>query len=190
MTHLELFRSFRTINKPVRNNLLSYLALSSNPQSKFEVIYDLLLQRAEAPTQAECDLHISSHETKIFKRRFDEMQSNNLAYRIALKENPTVQDLIEFSQSFEKLRFSLLFPIKHYVMNHLELIKNYTGFVPFGHEVIKYYNNNFPEMAVKNNYPTYADHVQLRELSIHLAAYNGTSVIYVNNDMYLQGKTL
>jgi len=62
--------------------------------------------------------------------------------------------------------------------------------LPFGREVIKYYNTLVPNaMAVKGS-PGFRDHMHLMDLSNRKAALMGVPSITINNLMYNFGKAV
>jgi len=132
--------------------------------------------------------NFNSWESPIFTRRIKLISTNNKAYHLAMKTNPTADDLEDFARIDPC--FATLFPVKCYLSDHLEVAKDYKGMLPFGREVIKYYNTLVPNaMAVKGS-PGFRDHMHLMDLSNRKAALMGVPSITINNLMYNFGKAV
>jgi hypothetical protein len=170
----------------VSNNLLSYLAWSNKSDFMFERCYDELFNRI-APDDASKH-NIYNWEHFMFARRFKLISTNNKAYELAVKRDPNVHDLEEFSKIDPC--FANLYPVKWFILDHLELVRDYKGMLPFGREVIKYYNTIVPQvMAVKGS-PSFKDHVNLRDISIRKSILTGMPMVTINNLMYWFGKEM
>lgn len=170
----------------ISNNLLSYLAWSNKSDFNFELCYDELLNRV-APDDASKH-NIYNWEHFMFARRFKLISTNNKAYELAVKRDPSVQDLEEFSKIDPC--FANLYPVKWFVLDHQELIRDYKGMLPFGKEVIKYYNTIVPQgMTVKGS-PSFKDHVNLRDISLRKSLLTGIPMVTINNLMYWFGKEM
>jgi hypothetical protein len=170
----------------INNTLLSYLAWSNREGFDFELCYDELFNRV-APEDASKH-NIYKWEHFIFARKFKLININNKAYEIAIKKDPTVKDLEEFSMLDPC--FANLYPIKWYILDHLQLIPEYKGMLPFGREVLKYYNTIVPpERNIKGS-PTYKDHAYLRDISLRKSILTGMPMITINNLMYWFGKEI
>lgn len=170
----------------VSNNLLSYLAWSNNPNFDFELCYDELFNRT-APDNA--SKHgIYNWEHFMFARRFKLISTNNKAYNLAVKRDPTVSDLEEFSKIDPC--FANLYPVKWFVLDHPELIPGYKGMLPFGREVAKYYNSIVPAKQKVKSSPTFKDHENLREISLRKSILTGIPMVTINNLMYWFGKEM
>ena len=173
------------------NNLLSYLAYSSAPTFNFDACFEDMFNRVQ---MSQDDRYLSQTyqfkdwESNIFKRRFKILSSNNKAYELAVKLNPTVQDL----EAFSKIDpcFALLFPVKRYLMDHAETAVNYLGFLPFGREVTMCYNSIVPVNMVIKGHPTFKDHISLSEISLRKAILMGVPTVTINNIMYSIGKSM
>jgi hypothetical protein len=126
-------------------------------------------------------------DVAIFKKRADLLSSNNEAYRIAVKINPSVEELIAYS--YTAPRWSILYPLKHYIMHHMDLAGGYTGFLPFGSAVIVFMNSIKDLRAIPDS-PTYADHAYLQTISNREAKTFNMPSVEINNIMYLRGKKI
>jgi hypothetical protein len=132
------------------------------------------------------NLGFASQDTTIFKKRFDLLATNNRAYQIAVKTNPSVEELEEFS--FIEPGWSTLFPLKIYLMFHPKDAMQFRGMLPFGSEVIKFYNQS--GMGEIKGTPNFRDHVRLMEMTNFLADHYGCSTATLNNEMYLEGQKI
>ena len=178
--------NFFTTRFGIGNRLIWYLALPRIDVTTFshKVMIENMIKRRhpEDSLKANC----APQDVGIFKRRMNRLAADNTAYRLAMKENPTVQDLEEIS--YLDASWSWLFPIKHYLMQHLDLAKDYKGLVPFGGEVIKFCNTLTERLHVIPLTPDYDDHVWLQEITIREALLSGMPTIEINNLFYLFGK--
>lgn len=175
-------------NAPYGNNLITYLAWSSNKNFNADLCLMQMTNRATVDDTAQTYFNFNPWESHIFKRRFKLLSSNNKSYNIATKRNPTVQDLEEFSEIDPC--FATLYPVKMYLSNHLEMAPEYHGMLPFGKEVTRYYNTLVPaELEIKGS-PSFKDHVSLRLLSNKKAILMGVPTITINNLMYQSGRAL
>ena len=151
-----------TLNKisnsqPYGVNLLSYLAHSEAHSFDYHLCCEALYNRASVTDPQYKNLNYSHYESKVFLSRFNLMQTDNKAFALATKQNPTVKDLEEFS--YIKPSWSVLYPIMIYLIHHPELIKEYDGLFPFGKNVIEYMSEFKP---IKGQ-PTFSDHIKLRD---------------------------
>ena len=169
----------------ITHNLLSYLAWSSNPNFDYRLCYQEMSNRIQTGTS---HYNFNSWESPIFTRRIKLISSNNKAFDLAMKVAPTAEDLEEFSRIDPC--FATLFPVKCYIADHLELAKDYKGMLPFGREVIKFYNTIVPADQVIKGSPTYRDHINLRDLSNRKAILMGVPSITINNLMYQFGRSM
>jgi hypothetical protein len=168
------------------NNLLSYIAWSNCPGFDHVTCYNEMYNRTDPNDTTHYNYY--NWETFSFKRRFKLLNSNNKAWELAVKLNPTIQD-IEIFSALDPC-FANLFPVKCYLSDHIDLLRDYKGMLPFGREVIKYYNSIVSSgMTVKGS-PTFKDHVNLRELSYRKAILMGVPTITINNLMYHFGRTM
>jgi len=164
------------------NNLLSYLA---RPRCFIEGVAEKAVEHFRRRTPfTECHLGFAPQDSKIYKKRFQLLNHKNRAFQIAIKENPTVEELEEFSMIDPC--WSILFPLKAMLHDHVELAQVYRGFLPFGRTVIAFFNSLDIKDPIKGT-PTFKDHVDLQELSNKLADLYACSSIIVNNEMYLEG---
>jgi len=177
----------------IGNNLTHYLAQPKILQTTFDFEAALrALTERQHPDDLEL-MKMAPQDVAIFKKRASLLATNNDAYLIAMQRDPTVEQLEKFS--FMMPCWSTLFPIKHYLMHHVEKAKVYRGFLPYGSEVVKYVNNLAERrLAGSHSYvptsPSYADHVHLQQLTNTMSDFTGTCTIELNNMMYLDGKEL
>lgn len=170
----------------ISNNLLSYLAWSNNPNFDFELCYDEMFNRVSPDDASKHGIYNWEHF--MFARRFKLISTNNKAYDIAVKRDPTAKDLEEFSRIDPC--FANLYPVKWFVLDHQGLIPGYKGMLPFGREVVKYYNSIVsPPKRVKGS-PSFKDHVSLREISLRKSILTGMPMVTINNLMYWFGKEM
>ena len=169
----------------IGTNLLSYLARPRMQIKgfKFSECYDDLLHRR--PKWGP-DLHYAGQDRNILKVRYDLISNNNRAYVIAVKEDPSVADLEEFS--YIKPCWSTLFPIKLYLCHHLDKAFDYKGLQPFGSFVIHFMNKLSSIDDVGSN-PDLRDHIRLKNLTDKYSKLLGVSSTVVNTLMYLEGRT-
>jgi len=171
----------------IGENLLHYLTISSNADFHGEACYNDMINR-NFHTDLVYSYGIHEWESNIFSKRFKLLESNNKAYELAVKFNPSVTDLEEFSKIDPS--FSVLYPVKKYLSEHLELAIAYKGMLPFGKEVKAFYNHELPKYWEIKGSPTFKDHVRLRDLSNRKAILMGVPTITINNLMYQFGKHL
>jgi hypothetical protein len=112
------------------------------------------------------------------------LNHNNRAFLIAIKKNPTIEELEEFS--LIEPCWSILFPLKAYLHDHPEMAIKYKGLVPFGKTVIVFFNSLDITEPISGT-PSFGDHVALQEFTNKLADLHGCSTIIINNEMYLEG---
>jgi hypothetical protein len=82
--------------------------------------------------------------------------------------------------------WSTLFPLKLFLINHPDLAKKYRGMLPFGSQVIKFYNE-VPLGEKITSTPSFKDHVRLMDFTNALADQTGSTTVSLNNEMYLEG---
>ena len=170
----------------VTHNLLSYLAWSARAGFDYKTCYEEFFQRV--PIDHTSHYGFNNWESHLFSRRVKLLSSNNKAYEIAVKINPSAKDLEEFSKIDPC--FSTLYPIKLYLHDHPDVATEYRGMLPFGGEVVRYYNTIVPaDMMVKGS-PSFKDHINLREISNRKAILLGMPSITINNIMYNFGKLI
>jgi hypothetical protein len=171
----------------IGNNLMFYMAWSSCPTFCAEACYEAMFNRTYPDGDPIQYFNANPWESKTFTKRFKLLESNNKAYEIATRLNPSAAALEEFSNI--EPNFSVLFPIKRYISDHPEIASAYKGMLPFGKEVLMYYNHIVrTEWQIKNS-PTFKDHVRLRDVSNRKALLMGIPSITINNLMYQFGKT-
>jgi hypothetical protein len=173
---------------PTSNRLLDYLAWSNNPGFDAKACLEAMSNRVSSTDPASHDFNFKSWESKIFSKRMNLLASNNKAYEIATKFNPTTTNLEDFSKIDPC--FSTLFPGKIYLSDHPDQAMEYRGMLPFGREVVAYYNTIVEESWLIDGSPTFKDHVRLRDLSNRKAIFMGVPTITINNLMYQFGKKI
>jgi hypothetical protein len=171
----------------IGENILHYLTMSSNASFHGEACYGDMINR-NFSTDLVYSYGIHEWELNIFSKRFKLLESNNKAYELAVKLNPSVTDLEEFSKIDPC--FSILYPLKKYLSEHLEIAVVYKGMLPFGKEVKTFYNHELPKYWEIKGSPTFKDHVRLRDLSNRKAILMGVPTITINNLMYQFGRML
>lgn len=193
-SNLTIEKFFRTCDAlayskiPFSNNLMSYLAWSSNAGFNSDACLSFMASRIQANDTRILVLGYHDRENKIFDRRFKLLSSNNKAYEIATRPNPTIADLENFAQIDPC--FATLYPIKLYLTNHIEMAPEYRGMLPFGREVVRYYNTIVPTELRITGSPNFKDHVSLRNISNKKAILMGVPTLTINNLMYQFGKSM
>lgn len=173
---------------PQKDDLLSYLAWSNNRKFDAASCYKSMKSRM-APKDPDLPHFNFNHwESKIFCRRLNLLASNNRAYEIATKKNPSISHLEDFSKIDPC--FSTLYPIKLFLIAHIEMAPGYRGMLPFGREVVKYYNTLYPDEGYIGGTPSFKDHIHLRDLSNRKAILMGVPSITINHLMYQFGRLL
>jgi len=170
----------------ISHNLLSYLAWSNRPQFNWELCYNEMYNRV--PLDSISHYNINNWENHIFTKRIKLLTSNNKAYELAVKINPSAKDLEEFSKIDPC--FATLFPVKAYIHDHPEIAADYRGMLPFGREVILYFNSIVSSDMIVKGSPSFKDHVNLREITNRKAALMGMPSITINNVMYHFGRII
>lgn len=172
--------------RDITHDLLSYLSWSSRKHFKYEECYRDMYNRIHPDDMSYYTIY--PYEKQIFIKRFKFLNSNNLAYELACKVNPTVTDL----ETFSRLEpcFSILFPLKCYLMDHPDLKLQYKGMLPFGREIVRYYNSLVPpEDSIKGS-PTFKDHLKLNKITLRKASSMNMPTVTINNIMYWLGKEM
>lgn len=171
---------------PFADNLISYLAWTYTPNYDYQSAYNSLLSRTADPDHLP-RFNISPTETQVFRARFKLLNTNNRAYSLATKLKPTVQDLEEFAEI--KPCWSMLFPVKLYMLQNPAIAKQYRGLQPFGQQVIKWVNKFYPpvEGAITVS-PTFKHHIHLRDLTNWLTDLSGETTSWINTKMYIEGQ--
>jgi len=168
------------------NNLLMYLAYSRNPGYDHKGCCDAMIDR-QGPDNLPY-FGWKTFEQSMFLKRFRLLCSNNRAYALARKDNPTTQDLEEFS--YLDPCFSNLSPVVQYLIDHPELAREYKGLLPFGREVVKFFNTMTPpEWRIKGS-PSFKDHIRLQEISNRKAILMGLPTVTINSMMYQFGRLI
>ena len=168
---------------PMGANLIHYLSQQRSSSGSFDwkLAYEEMNDRT--PEGEMGNLGYAPQDSTIFKARYKLMSSNNTAYRIATKSHPTAEELEKFAST--KPQWSILWPVKLYLQHHLEVAREYRGFLPFGSEVISFIKN-----AMKCDIsptPTAQEHIYLRDLSNGMAAALNIPSIVINDMMYILG---
>jgi len=172
----------------IGNNLLHYLAMPRifHNGFNFEEARRVLFER-QHPDKLDA-INMAPADVSIFKKRAEILADNNKAYRLATLDNPSVQDLIDFS--YLSQGWSVLFPLKHYIMHHMDKAMAYNGFLPYGSAVIAFVNSLESRPKDISTNPTYAEHVYLRDISNREALTFNMPSVEINNVMYLRGLKL
>lgn len=184
------YQDFKVLEEP-SNHLLAYIATSLYSKGfNRSKCYARLKFRVPYNAETNLMLNLCPTETNIFNARFDLINSNNRAYEIATKSNPTVTELEEFAM----LRpcWSNIFPVKAMLTDHVELAKNYRGLQPFGKYVISFFNEvleNNGEEKVKNS-PDFKDHIRLRDFTNKMSDILEIPTPTLNSMMYMEGMEL
>jgi hypothetical protein len=186
---LNLQSDFNQYQYGIGNNLIHYFAHPRIPQPTFifanAINSFVKRQHAESLDQ----MRMAPQDVSIFKKRAGLLATNNAAYYIASKEYPAVQELYDFS--LIQPCWSILFPLKHYLLHHPETARNYRGLLPFGSEVVKYINKmikNKPKPVLAS--PDVADHVFLQQITNSMSDFTGMTTVTINNVMYLEGRKI
>jgi hypothetical protein len=191
---VKLHQSFEKYGK--HDRLLDYLAqprihLGSSNQAFIELCVKLMESRTPFD-QAKAffktaNYSYAPHDSTIFKARFDLLSTNNRAYAIAIKANPSVQELEEFS--YIDPGWSVLFPLKLFLIFHASLAMLYRGLLPFGDPIVQFYNTTEMGSEIQGS-PSFSDHVRLREVTNALAEHLGCSTVMLNNEQFLDGSKI
>jgi hypothetical protein len=172
----------------IGDNLLHYLAQPRIFTSSFNFPESKrILYERQHPDKLD-PIKMAPADVSIFKKRAGLLSGDNEAYRIALKSNPSVEELIAFS--FIAPGWSILYPLKHYIMHHMDLAVGYTGFLPYGSAVITFVNTLETKPWEISFNPTHADHTYLQTISNREALAFGMPSVEINNVMYLRGKKI
>jgi len=183
---LNLFKLFDTISAPeeASYDLLSYIAWSDtwqdDPDDNWRNCYADMYNRVDQLSK----INIKPQEVTIFEKRLKIIRTKNKAYRIAVKPNPSVEDLEEFS--YIEPCYSILWPLKCYLLDHPEKALTYKGCLPFGKPVQDYFNQCHPDQQIKGT-PDYKDHTILKDWSNKLAMLCNIPSVTVNTLMHLGG---
>jgi len=168
------------------DRLVTYYAWSNNKNYKLAECREAMINRQDPNNLPH--FNWKSFEQAMFMKKFRLLGTNNRAYTLALKSNPTVQDLEE--QSYLDASFANLSAIAKYLLDHPLLAKEYRGLLPFGREVIKFYNTIVPESSLVKGSPSYKDHIRLQEISNDKAILMGIPTVVVNGLMYQFGRKI
>ena len=172
----------------IGDNLLHYLAMPRIFHNGFDFQESKrVLMERQHPEHLDA-IKMAPNDVAIFKKRASLLSSNNEAYRIATSSDPSQRSLEDFSYMMPG--WSTLFPLKHYLMHHLDMAEVYRGFLPFGAPVIELVNSlASPRLKITAS-PDYADHKYLQEISLRMSRLWKICPIEVNNIMYLKGRRL
>lgn len=165
------------------NNLLIYLAWLGDDDVTNKC-YDLMLKRT--PYDKAPQLGIKPQDTTVCKTRMDLLSANNKAYELAVKINPTKDDLNEFILT--KVCHSTAFPVKLYLLDHPQMAKTYRGFQPIGKDVAKFYNKYFDDKL--SSTLDFEDHVKFKNMVNRLSDLTGLSTVAIDHIMYCMGSKL
>lgn len=177
--------SFSFIQYGRLDRLIDYLAQSdvSNQEAYLRRVKAL---ENRASLDDSPNLGYSPRESTRFKAAFNLMATNNRSYELAIKVNPTCEDIDEFIKRLAG--FTTAYTGKKYLMNHPEMCREYRGLVPFGGPVRACFNSMVQEQ-VKGT-PDIRDHFMLRDLTNMIADQMGLTSMAVNNWMHLTGLKL
>jgi hypothetical protein len=170
----------------IGDNLIHYLAQPKIDHSGFNFEEAKTLFRNRQNPGILTAINAAPQDVLVFKKRYELLANNNEAYRIASSTTPSIEELIAFS--FIVPRWSIIFPLKHYLMHHWDKAKQFTGFLPFGSAVIAFVNSLESRPRDMGSNPDYADHVYLQTISNEESRIWGIPSIEINNRMYLDGK--
>ena len=177
----------------VAPNLLYYLAKPKFDPGNFDFdkYYESLENRVpfdQLGARGYDNLRYAPQDRGVLMTRSNTLANDNRAYSLATKNDLTASEAVEFGEI--KPGWSLNFALKDFLMSHLEIAKDYFGFVPFGGPVVAFLQAlaSPPEINFRN--PTYKDHVTLREMTNSIARQYNIPPIMVNNWMYIEGKKI
>lgn len=193
-----LNEAFRKI--PVGSNLLHYLAqpktsMSADKDRVFvERLYACLSERVSkldveaflTSRYGDKELCYIPQDAGVVHKKIHSMSNNNKIFEIAVKLDPTVKDLEEFSRLDPC--WSLLYPVKMYLHHHFHIAKDYRGMMPFGGGVIEAVNKIWNR--IMKGSPSFQDHVRLMAMTNEIADKHGMTTIAVNDLLYLEGMKL
>lgn len=131
-------------------------------------------------------LGFAPQDASVFKVRFNFLAGNERAYALAVKPNPTVEELAEFG--LKRPCWSILYAVKNYLWQHPDEAKAYRGLLPLGSEVTRFLNT-VDQWSYGSGSNT-ADHVRLMNLSNQIADALNLPSVTVNDLMYLRGRSL
>lgn len=127
--------------------------------------------------------NLSQREIGYLKCRNNFLIQNQHAYNLAWIENPTVQQLEDFSRMDQ--RWSILIAIKTFLIHNPEMAKKYRGFLPYGGPVAA-----FMSKALERNIdpsPSLAEHIELMNITNAVAEFLKITTVEVNTMFYLEG---
>lgn len=177
--------SFSFLQYGRHNRLIDYLAQSDVTN------FDAYVRRVKAlenraPLEDSPNMGYSPRESTRFKTAFNLMATNNRSYEIAIKVNPSCEDIDEFIK--RTVGFTTAYTGKKYLMNHPEMCREYRGLVPFGGPVRACFNS-MVEDQIKGT-PDLRDHFLLRDMTNMIADQLGMTTMAVNNWMHIVGTHL
>jgi hypothetical protein len=168
------------------SRIIEYLAWSDNPGFKDQICLKAMLDRKNHEDVGQ--LNFKSHESKIFIKRFNVIASENYFYDLITEVDPSVEQIeraatIDFS-------YSILYPIKRFLIDHPKLAKVYRGFLPFGNGVKKFYNTIVADDMKIKHFPSFKDYVNLKRITNNKSDLSGIPTVTINTWMYKKGKEL
>lgn len=184
----------------IGSNLLSYLARPRifTKVFKHKECYEGMFQRRPADQMG--TLGFAPADTQAFVRKFNLLNTDNEYYRLAVKMNPTAEDLEK--ASYIQHGYATLWAIKLYNLHHMHDVgRFYRGFQPFGGPVKAYVNNleypindvSGPSLATNwhiKGTPSYSDHVILQTITNLESDSGGKPPVTINTEMHLVGREL
>lgn len=165
------------------STLIEYFAWSDNPGFKDKECLQAMYDRKNHTDVPQ--LNFKSYESKIFIKRFDLIASNNSFYDWITVTDPTVEQVeaaarIDFS-------YSILFPIKRFLIDHPKLAKEYRGFLPFGKYVKRFYNSIVDDDLKIKHFPSFKDYLNLKRITNNKSDLSGVPTVTINTWMYKKG---
>ena len=170
------------------DRLLDYLAVSQNPNFKRDLCIQELEKRQGTDTS---HYNFNTYETNQFTARLKFIAENNRGFELAMKRNPSVEDVEAFSCL--KPCFSILKPVKDFLADHPDLARSYRGMQPFGQPLEKFLQVLAGEaggFSVPMKGVTFSDHVRLRDITNYLSDMTGMTTMAVNTLMYDIGRSM
>lgn len=131
-------------------------------------------------------VNAGQRDIKILQTRNKFLRENDIAYILAYKQNPTLNDIVKFSElGFEW--WSILIAVKAYLIHHPEIEKEYKGFLPCGAPIAKYISkittHEFDGKSLQQQ-------MYLNTITINLANKFNMSTCEINTLLYIEGSNL
>jgi hypothetical protein len=124
-------------------------------------------------------------------KRHNVNNSNNDFFRLAFIVSPDVKDCETIA--LIETCYSLLWPLKQFIVDHPDIAKEYRGLLPISKEIKAYWNNL--EMVREYGWQikgtaTFADHIRLQQLTNNMSDLTGIPAVTINTWMFKQGYTI